>query len=125
MDAKITLCGDDCLACPRYNARTDDELSAVARLWYRVGWRERVVSNEEISCTGCAAHKQCTYGLVECTQAHGVAKCSQCPDFPCERIRQMLERSEQYRRRCQKVCTQEEYAALSRAFFNKEKNLGE
>lgn len=40
MEEKITLCGDNCIECPRYNAHTDEELQAVAELWYRVGWRE-------------------------------------------------------------------------------------
>ena len=44
LEEKITLCGDNCMECPRYNAHTDEELQAVAELWYKVGWRERVVS---------------------------------------------------------------------------------
>jgi hypothetical protein len=58
MDEKITLCGDNCLACPRYNAKGYQELNKVAELWYRVGLRDTVVSNEEISCSGCSSHKQ-------------------------------------------------------------------
>lgn len=61
-----------------------------AQLWYRIGWRERVVPNEEIACTGCSSHKQCTYQLVECTKAHNVEKCSLCEEFPCVKIRDML-----------------------------------
>ena len=34
---KITLCGDNCLECPRYLARSDSELEKVAELWFRVG----------------------------------------------------------------------------------------
>lgn len=69
---KITLCGDNCLEYPRYNALTDEELNKVAKLWYKVGWRDRVVSNEEIRCTGCSSDKQCTYKLVDCTKDHNV-----------------------------------------------------
>ena len=29
---KITLCGDNCLECPRYLAKTEDELAAAAEL---------------------------------------------------------------------------------------------
>ena len=44
MEEKITLCGDDCLACPRYHARSEEELAAVAELWQigRASCRERV-----------------------------------------------------------------------------------
>lgn len=29
---KITLCGDNCTYCPRYNAHTNEELERVAEL---------------------------------------------------------------------------------------------
>ena len=72
MTEKITLCGDNCNFCPRYNAKTEADLQKVAELWYRVGLRDCVVSNEEIKCTGCLSHKKCTYELVECTKNHNV-----------------------------------------------------
>ncbi len=37
MKERITLCGDNCLACPRYNAHSEIELKNVAELWYRAG----------------------------------------------------------------------------------------
>lgn len=123
MTDKITLCGDNCIYCPRYNAHTDDELKHIAELWYKVGWRDKVVSNDEIKCIGCSSHKQCTYQLVDCTREHGVAKCNQCEEFPCGKISDMLKRSEVYQNKCREVCTEEEYAALEKAFFNKENNL--
>ena len=52
MPKKITLCGDNCTFCPRYNAKTEADLQKVAELWHRVGWRDRIVSTEEIKCTG-------------------------------------------------------------------------
>ena len=123
MKEKITLCGDNCTECPRYNAHSDEELEAVAKLWYKVGWRERVVSNQDISCTGCASHKQCTYQLVACTKEHNVDKCNQCSKFPCDKIRDMLKRSADYQQRCMEVCSEEEYIMLKNAFFDKENNL--
>lgn len=49
MKDKITLCGDNCIYCPRYNAKTEEELNKVAELWYRVGMRDRIVSADEMS----------------------------------------------------------------------------
>lgn len=123
MKEKITLCGDNCLTCPRYNANTEKEWKHAAELWFKIGWRERIVSNDEIKCTGCSSHKSCTYGLLDCTKKHGVSKCSQCEEFVCNKITDMLERSNAYREKCKKVCTEEEYRALKEAFFNKEENL--
>lgn len=123
MEDIITLCGDNCSVCPRYNAKSDEELKKVAELWYRVGWRNTVVSNEEISCSGCSSHKQCTYKLVECIQEQNVNKCNQCNQYPCEKIMNMLKHSEEYKEICKAKCTQEEYDILEKAFFNKEINL--
>lgn len=120
---KITLCGDDCLQCPRYLAKNEEELSKVAELWFRVGWRDSVISNDEIMCTGCSSHKQCTYQLVDCIKTNKVEKCNQCKKFLCEKITDMLKRSDEYKEKCKAVCTQEEYHMLEAAFFNKENNL--
>ena len=123
MIEKITLCGDNCIECPRYNAHTDEELKQVAELWYRVGWRDTIVSNEEIRCSGCSSHKQCTYHLVECIKEHNIEKCNQCIDFPCVKVKEMLNRSYEYQNKCNELCTKQEYSSLEKAFFNKEKNL--
>ncbi len=123
MEEKITLCGDNCIECPRYNAHSEQELNAVAKLWYRVGWRDRILSNEEIQCTGCSSHKECTYQLVECTKLHNVEKCNQCNLFPCNKISDMLKRSREYQKKCKEMCSTEEYTMLEKAFFDKENNL--
>lgn len=120
---KITLCGDNCLTCPRYLAQTEEQLQKAAELWHRVGWRETVVPPAEMRCGGCTSHKVCTYRLVECTLEKGVAKCSQCPEFPCGKIQELLARSTAYQQRCREVCTPQEYASLEAAFFHKEENL--
>lgn len=120
---KITLCGDNCLECPRYNAKTEEKLRRVAELYFRVGWRDSIVSNDDICCTGCSSHKICTYNLVDCIKVHNVEKCNQCINFPCEKINAMLERSAQYQKKCQELCSDEEYQMLKKAFFEKENNL--
>lgn len=123
MEENITLCGDNCMECPRFLAHSKEELRRVAELWYRVGWRNAIVSEEEIRCRGCSSHKQCTYHLVECVKEHKVEKCSQCAKFPCQKISAMLKRSREYQKTCREVCTEEEYASLEKAFFEKEYNL--
>lgn len=123
MHEKITLCGDNCIECPRYNAHSDEELKKVAELWYKVGWRSSIESNKEISCSGCSSHKQCTYNLVECVKKHNVEKCNQCNEFPCVKISDMLKRSKEYQKKCMEICTEQEYAGLAKAFFDKENNL--
>lgn len=123
LEEKITLCGDNCLMCPRYNAHSNEQLKYVAELWFKLGWRDTIVSNNEIKCSGCSSHKSCTYGLVACTRKHSVEKCNQCKEFPCDKITDMLNRSKVYKEQCEKICTTEEYQILKDSFFNKEENL--
>ncbi len=123
MSEKISLCGNDCLKCPRYLAKTEDELNAVAELWYRVGWRDSILTAEEMRCGGCSSHKSCTYRLVDCAAEHGVEKCRLCPEFPCQRIDDMLRRSDAGRARCLEVCTPDEFRRLEESSFQKWKNL--
>lgn len=123
MKEKITLCGDNCFAFPRYTAKSEEELKVVAELWCRVGWRDKVVSSDEMRCTGCSSHKQCTYHLVECIAEHNVQKCNQCIDYPCQKIDDMLKRSGQYRKKAKEVCSEAEYRQLEAAFFDKKMNL--
>lgn len=123
MNEKITLCGDDCSLCPRYNAHNHDEYRRVAELWKRVGWRDSIATDDEIRCEGCSPDKECTYHLLECTRKHGIEKCRQCHEFPCDKIDQMLERSEVYHEKCKALCTADELDSLEKAFFNKKENL--
>ena len=87
MEERITLCGDNCIECPRYNAHTEAELRKVAELWYRVGWRDTVVNNEEIVCEGCSSHKSCTYGLVDCTESMVLKNAINVKSFRAIRLR--------------------------------------
>lgn len=119
----ITFCGDNCTECPRYQAHSAEDLRKAAELWYRVGWRDSIVSDEEIRCSGCTSHKECTYHVVECIREQGVGKCNQCGEFPCGKISDMLKRSKEYQKRCREVCTEQEYESLAKAFFEKEENL--
>ena len=48
---------------------------------------------------------------------------NQCKEFPCDKIIDMLERSKNYQKKCKEVCSEEEYDALEKAFFDKESNL--
>ena len=119
-----SVCGDDCAVCPRYLAATDDELRETAEFWRRAGWRDRVVSNDEIRCGGCGTRPTCSYRLLPCVREHGISACNQCGEYTCDKIRAMLENSEEKKAACRAACeTEEEFAMLCRAFYEKEKNL--
>ena len=120
-----SVCGDDCAVCPRFVARTDDELHETALFWHRIGWRDRVVSNEEIRCSGCGSHETCSFMILSCLREKGIGKCGECADFCCGRIKDVLSRSEKKEEEARSMCaSEEEFLMLKRAFWNKAENLG-
>ena len=126
-DRIIAACGNDCAACPRYTAhpfeKAEEELRRTAELWMKIGYRDHVVSNEEIACTGCKAENWCRYGAVGCCADKGIPTCGACSLYPCERMRECFAVTLSFEPKCREVCTEAEYAQLRRAFFEKERNL--
>ena len=119
-----SVCGDDCAVCPRYLAKTDEELHRTALFWYQVGWRDRVVSNDEIRCRGCGTRQSCAFMLLPCLQEKGLDQCSECNEHPCDKIRRTLAQSAEKEAQCRKACPNDRmFAMLKRAFYEKEKNL--
>lgn len=123
----IAACGNDCAACPRYNAhpyeKSAEEMQHTAELWMKIGYRDHIVTNEEISCTGCKAENWCRYHVVKCCQERGIRTCGDCSDYLCDNMKECFEVTRSFEPACRKVCTDEEYESLKMAFFEKEKNL--
>ncbi len=123
----LAACGNDCSFCPRYNVspyeKTEDELRHTAELWHKIGYRDRVVSNIEISCNGCKPDNWCRYHVVKCCQDKEITNCSECAEYPCDNIRECFNVTLLFANKCMEVCTSKEYEHMKRAFFEKEKNL--
>ncbi len=126
-DKIIAACGNDCAACPRYTAhpyeKTDEELRKTAELWMKIGYRDHIVSNEEIACHGCKPENWCRYRVVKCCVDRGIKTCGECAEYPCDNIKDCFEVTKSFEPMCRKVCTDDEYERLKTAFFEKEKNL--
>ncbi len=121
----LSVCGDDCAVCPRYLARTDEELHQTAVFWHKAGWRDHIVTNEEIRCGGCGTRGACAFMLMPCLKEKGLNQCTDCPQHPCGKITDMLLRSADKEAQCRKACGDEAFfAMMKRAFYEKEKNLG-
>lgn len=127
MNAIIAACGNDCSACPRYVTppyeKSEDELHRTAVLWKKIGYRDHVVTNEEIACTGCKPENWCRYHVVKCCEEKGIETCAECPAFPCQNMEACLEVTGSFEPNCRKACSEEEYEKLKRAFFEKKQNL--
>ena len=76
----VAACGNDCAACPRYNMhpceKTEAELHHAVELWMKIGYRDRIVSNGEIACTGCRPENWCRYRVVKCCTEKGIPTCT-------------------------------------------------
>ncbi len=125
----FAACGNDCSCCPRYNVapfeKTQQQLQHTAELWKKIGYRDHVVSNEEISCTGCKPGNSCRYHVIECCQEKGIKTCAECADYPCKNIKRCFEVTASFEPMCKAACTDEEYRQLEAAFFRKSENLQE
>jgi hypothetical protein len=119
----ISACGNDCKACPRHMPKTDDELQKTAELWFKIGYRNRVVTNDEIKCYGCKTDNWCRYDIVHCVTAKGVDNCGKCEDYPCSKINEAFEKTVAFVPACKKICSSDEYDTMTKAFFEKKKNL--
>lgn len=123
----IAACGNDCSVCPRYIShpyeKTEEELRRTAELWMKIGYRDHIVTNEEISCTGCKTDNWCRYHIVKCCGDKGISNCSACADYPCQHMKDCFEVTKSFEPMCRRACTEEEYLLLKKAFFEKEKNL--
>lgn len=128
MSKIIAACGNNCSACPRYVAhpheKTKDELFHTAELWMKIGYRDHIVSDEEISCLGCRPENWCRYQIAKCCEEKSVNNCAECAQYPCEKLKECFEITKAFEPACRKACTDEEYGRLKEAFFEKEANLG-
>ncbi len=124
---KLGFCGDDCESCPRYVATRsgdDAQLKKVAEMWKRVGWRNEVVSPEEIACHGCASAKWCRYDDIrQCGLEKGIDNCGACQAYPCDKMRKVFERTAVYARRCKQSFSKTDYDLFRKTFFLKKENL--
>jgi len=126
---KLGFCGDDCNVCPRYIATQSgdvEQLKKVAALWYRVGYRDKIVPPEEMICRGCSS-TWCNVvdnrDVRECALEKGVENCGKCENYPCEKVLKVFEQTESFAKTCKEKCSKEEYECLQKAFFSKKENL--
>jgi hypothetical protein len=128
MQKKISACGNDCAACPRYIATQSGdpgELEMVAELWYRCGWRDKVVGIKDIMCKGCNTSSVCKHGIIDCIVEKNISNCGLCSEYPCAKTDEAIEKSLKYYEVVKENCSNSEVTVLQKAFFNKQQRLEE
>ena len=123
MKSIIAACGNDCSVCPRHLPKTDEELHKTAELWYKIGYRDKVVTIDEIKCEGCKPDNWCRYQIIQCVSDRKILNCGQCELYPCERITEAFKTTTLFEPNCKKSCTTKEYEIIKKAFFEKKDNL--
>lgn len=125
---KIAFCGDVCPECPRYIATQSNnilEFKKIAELWCRLGFRDKLISPEELKCTGCSKDIDCAHQLNNCEYSNGKSSCGECDLFPCDKINAAFQKTEKIKEICRTKCTDSEYEILNKAFLMKRQILAE
>jgi len=103
----MAACGLDCETCEIRLAPFDPAAAEVLVNWFKSqGW---LAENEGMSeviqrkmfCTGCLGSRATHWSadcwiLACCVDQHGLENCSQCGDFPCDRLVAWSKENESY-----------------------------
>lgn len=95
---KLACCGLDCSTCPNIEAtRTGDRgyFESVAKsIGERYG---KTIDPNDLPCEGCMTDGiKSTYTLAcsirKCNLSKGINNCAQCEEYPCDSMKNMLEK---------------------------------
>ena len=103
----IAPCGLDCSKCLIYRAKDEPEAMKDVLDWYR-NERKIDMSPEQVVCEGClgdrAKHWSADCDILRCSvDDHKVNSCSDCGEFPCERLEKFTERGPKYSKALKKL----------------------
>lgn len=100
MRESIAFCGLICSECPAFLATKENDLDKkekLANLWADLG---ESLTQEDITCYGCKTIDQkktkfCQICSVrDCCMQKGIANCAHCPDYPCSKYLNLIEKIE-------------------------------
>jgi len=86
------ICGIYCGTCPSYLAPRRGDEERVRAVAERHG-----ISVDEVPCDGCLSARvmqpcrECRHGFRSCAAAHAVTRCSECAEFPCDRLKRFVD----------------------------------
>jgi hypothetical protein len=84
----VGICGLYCGTCPLHLAYQENDTEELEKIS-----QERGIPIEEIRCDGCLSDRvisfcrDCRAGFRRCAEEKGVTWCFECPEFPCQRLR--------------------------------------
>ena len=93
LEELVAVCGLYCGACPVYRVRQDNNQEGLEEIRQNMSQRQgREVSLDEVWCDGCLSGGRLSSFCQKCeirlcaAGKPGVTRCSDCSDFPCDRI---------------------------------------
>lgn len=104
----IAACGLNCETCQIRLAPFDPAAAEAVLKWFKSqGWLAEdegipEVLERKIYCTGCRGSRETHWSadcwiLACCVDQHSLTNCSQCEDFPCDRLVEWSQEDESYR----------------------------
>ncbi|MBU0595323.1 DUF3795 domain-containing protein [Candidatus Bipolaricaulota bacterium] len=114
----IAACGLDCEACEIRRLPFDTDAAAVCVAWYReMGWLTEADGVAEaiarkMTCCGCRGDRGLHWSVSDeeicwilecCVDQRGQEFCSQCAEFPCERLAKWSQQNGGYRRALERL----------------------
>lgn len=96
----VAVCGLDCGECDIHQASNNPEIARQIVDWFKKE-RDIEVKLEDIRCLGCRGDRTKHWSpdcwiLKCCVDEKGLEFCSQCDDFPCEKLIEWAKGSEKY-----------------------------
>ena len=96
----IAVCGLNCGDCDIYRAGNDRTLAQKISDWYKKE-RNKDIPPDVIHCSGCvgdrARHWSGDCEILKCAvDEKGLRFCSECGEFPCERLTKWASKSKSY-----------------------------
>ena len=98
----IAACGLDCTnECGIYRCPQNSQLLQKHIDWFiSMGWKEKDIKPESFRCGTCfgqlAEHWSPECDILACVKEKGLRYCSQCGDFPCDRLKKWAKGSPRY-----------------------------
>ena len=99
-DELVACCGLDCGACDMRQAAGNPAMQREFAQWFRDNLG-RDVAPSDIGCTWCRGEREGHWSadcwiLQCCVDRHGRAHCSECPEFPCEKLEEWAGQNARY-----------------------------
>jgi len=106
-EIEMAVCGLQCRECDVYLVTSDDNAAKSVCSWFReMGWlKEGETMADFLSkapyCTGCRGDREKHWSpdcqiLLCCVDGKGLDNCSECSDFPCDKLENRAGEDDRY-----------------------------